>query len=742
MSYQLAEEQRLPVQGPGLSGFPQPLRERFLVRQDLGREGESFLFSVEERNSNSLIPPPLGLKVAFLQSSSRERNLSLFRREALSLLSLGGANTPKLYDYELGVSTDCAYLLFELPSESLASRLNRGSGRLPFLESCQAVSSVLSALKVAHRRGIIHRDIRPENVSLLGDKTYVLSGFGRASIPGERLPYWHESFVGGAVEALSPETIRYGETSPECDLYSVGILLYRLLSGKMPFQGGSLISIVESMQREDWIAPEAFLEEVPLGLNEMFRRALAQDPARRFHQAEEFLSSLEFVASNFQKGQIVQFRNTDAKSSGQYFPSKESAGFSQPLLAKEVEEKLAPGPENEELQASEQETSNRLAAKRARVEAEYEQTKRRERMLAIFFFALVTGVVGFSTILLTQEENPLTEAEILEARERIQEKHSQVETAPTKNGEPTPLPALAALEKELQSRNWSGLGEGNDEGSSNEVGEKAGDRATEHGIEENEPASLAAPIPSNIAIYAVRRGNYFGAPASVRIRLPERPMEEPKRIAINTGGFRWYLPVIPSPRVNEYWAIFPTPKGEFSLTLLGSSRSAILFNTFQIPDNCEQVDQKYLNKKQLQDAQTAALIGRENFLLAAYEMARSEPSSGTDFSVQRIELPRVKSENSAICSALDHRASLTMPLTLKPGQDQALHAKVVSNLEKRLRRLLEEGSFNQFNNAALGYAISDSPVTFPTGALELDEFAFRLNLLVIAQASQVSLQDN
>ena len=165
-------------------------------------------------------------------------------------------------------------------------------GPLPPEIAISLTEQILRALGYAHRRGIVHRDIKPQNVIIDGEGQAKVADFGIARA-GETSEMTQTGAIVGTVQYLSPEQAEGHPVDRRADLYSAGIVLYELLTGQVPFDGEAPISIAIKQINELPVPPRQLEPRIPPALEAVVLRALEKDPARRYQSAEEFIAALE-----------------------------------------------------------------------------------------------------------------------------------------------------------------------------------------------------------------------------------------------------------------------------------------------------------------------------------------------------------------------------------------------------------------------------------------------------------------
>lgn len=235
----------------------------------------------------------LGREVAvkvLLDSVAREPDLvERFRREARSSAALGHPNIVQVYDFL--DNQDGAFLIMELVrGEDLRTRLRR-TGPMPVAEATRIATGILAALEHAHAQGLIHRDISARNVLLDEGGGIRVSDFGIARALGDRTLTRTGELV-GSVQYISPEQARGDEPRVESDLYGVGILLYEMVTGTLPFVAESPVQMALKHINDDPEPPSRRRPGLPHEFEDAIMRAMAKDPEHRFHSAREMAQAL------------------------------------------------------------------------------------------------------------------------------------------------------------------------------------------------------------------------------------------------------------------------------------------------------------------------------------------------------------------------------------------------------------------------------------------------------------------
>src|SRR6187551_920336 len=258
---------------------------RYRIVRKLGSGGMANVYLAEDED--------LGRRVAIKILNERYANDDLFierfRREAKSAAALSHPNIVSVYDR--GEAEGTYYIAMEVIEGRSLKELIMTRGPLPIAQALAYTHEMLEALRFAHRHGIIHRDIKPHNI-LIGERLKV-TDFGIARAGASQMT--EAGSIMGTAQYLSPEQARGAPVTASSDLYSVGIVLYEMLTGKVPFTGDSAIEIAMKHLNEAPKPPSKIRPEIPEELDQVVLRALAKNPEDRYQTAEEFSEDLHRV---------------------------------------------------------------------------------------------------------------------------------------------------------------------------------------------------------------------------------------------------------------------------------------------------------------------------------------------------------------------------------------------------------------------------------------------------------------
>jgi beta-lactam-binding protein with PASTA domain/predicted Ser/Thr protein kinase len=260
---------------------------RYRIQRKLGAGGMADVYLAEDQE--------LGRRVAIKILNGRHANddqfIERFRREAKNAAALNHPSIVSIYDR--GEAEDTYYIAMEFLDGRTLKELIVSRGAAPINVAIEYARQILSALRFAHRHGIVHRDIKPHNVLVDAEGRVKVTDFGIARAGTSQMT--ETGSIVGTAQYLSPEQARGGEVDPRSDLYSLGVVLYELLTGKTPFDGDTPVEIAMKHLSTTPKPPSKLRPEIPPELDKVVLRALAKNPDERYQSADEMEADLERV---------------------------------------------------------------------------------------------------------------------------------------------------------------------------------------------------------------------------------------------------------------------------------------------------------------------------------------------------------------------------------------------------------------------------------------------------------------
>lgn len=265
------------------------LGNRYEILEQLGGGGMSIVYKGRDTFLNRLVT----IKVLRPEFTCDEDFVKRFRREAQAIASLSHPNIVSIYD--VGREDEVDYLVMEYVEGDNLKNLIRGQGALPPERAVEITRQVSEALQHAHENNIVHRDVKPQNILITRGGRAKLTDFGIARGATTATLTQTDTIV-GSVHYLSPEQARGETAGPRSDIYSLGIVLYEMVTGELPFQGETPIGVALKHIQEEPPRPSSLNPGVSPGLEKVIARALAKIPADRYRTARDMATELEVVS--------------------------------------------------------------------------------------------------------------------------------------------------------------------------------------------------------------------------------------------------------------------------------------------------------------------------------------------------------------------------------------------------------------------------------------------------------------
>lgn len=268
------------------------LSGRYEIGDRLGSGGMSNVHQATDLTLERTV----AVKILAEHLSDDERFVARFRREALAVAKLIHPNIVQVYD--TGIDEGRHYIVMEYVQGRSGAQILQKQGSLDAETTAEIGAQACAGLDYAHRRGIIHRDVKPGNLMIVGGPvgggaqlTVKLTDFGIARAV-EQTRITQVGSVVGTAAYLSPEQVRGEEATPATDVYALGVVLYQFLTGRLPYEGSTLAELAVRQQNEKPLPPSTYNDAVPATLGAAVLRALEGDPKRRYSSASELAGGL------------------------------------------------------------------------------------------------------------------------------------------------------------------------------------------------------------------------------------------------------------------------------------------------------------------------------------------------------------------------------------------------------------------------------------------------------------------
>jgi len=265
---------------------------RYRVEQELGRGGMAKVF----KGTDEVLGRPVAIKVLAPQLADDESFIARFRREAQAAARLNHSNLVSVYD--TGEDDGIKYIVMEYVEGKTLAACLAGGGRITPDRAIEIAEDVCRALAVAHAAGIVHRDIKPGNIMVTPRGEVKVSDFGiaRVSVTGDTIA--QTVAVLGTASYLSPEQAQGQAVDGRSDIYSLGCVLYEMLTGRAPFVGDSPVTVASKQVLETPQPPSKLDPDVSTELDAVVLKALSKNPANRYQTADDLRADLERARRN------------------------------------------------------------------------------------------------------------------------------------------------------------------------------------------------------------------------------------------------------------------------------------------------------------------------------------------------------------------------------------------------------------------------------------------------------------
>ncbi len=272
---------------------------RYEIREIIGIGGMAVVYKAFDNVEKRFVAIKI-LKEEFL---SNQEFLRRFKNESKAIAMLSHPNIVSVYDVSFGELIQ--YIVMEYIDGITLKEYIEREGSLRWKDAVHFSIQILKGLQHAHDRGIVHRDVKPQNIMVLSDGTIKVTDFGIARFARSDQRTITDKAI-GSVHYISPEQARGENTDEKTDIYSVGVILYEMLTGKLPFQAESAVSVAIMQLQRDPQLPSEINGSIPLGLEQITMHAMQKSQERRYQSASEILCDL----SNFRKDPSITFPYT------------------------------------------------------------------------------------------------------------------------------------------------------------------------------------------------------------------------------------------------------------------------------------------------------------------------------------------------------------------------------------------------------------------------------------------------
>ena len=261
------------------------LDNRYEILELIGSGGMANVYKARCHRLNRLVAIKI-LKSDLADNADFRRR---FHDESQAVAQLSHANIVSVYD--VSTNPDREYIVMELIDGITLKQYMERRGRMDWRESLHFITQIMRGLSHAHSRGIIHRDIKPQNIMVLRDGSVKVADFGIACLANQGQTLTQEAL--GSVHYISPEQARGDRIDARSDIYSAGVVLYEMLTGRLPFEGDSAVSVAIQHLSSVPLAPRDIDPSIPEPLELICMKAMNSDPNKRYASADAMIEDLE-----------------------------------------------------------------------------------------------------------------------------------------------------------------------------------------------------------------------------------------------------------------------------------------------------------------------------------------------------------------------------------------------------------------------------------------------------------------
>ena len=264
---------------------------RYEIHELIGVGGMAYVYKAYDRVEGRWV----AIKILKEEFSNNSDFLRRFRNESKAIAVLNHPNIVKVYDVSFG--DQIQYIVMEFIDGITLKEYIEQEGTIRWQEAVHFTTQILMALECAHEKGIIHRDIKPQNIMLLQDGSIKVADFGIARFLQSETQTMTDKAI-GSVHYIAPEQARGDYITDKADIYSLGVMLYEMLTGKLPFVADNAVSVALMQLQAKPVMPRELNPSIPRGLEQITMRAMEKNPVDRFQSAGEMLDDLDEFRRN------------------------------------------------------------------------------------------------------------------------------------------------------------------------------------------------------------------------------------------------------------------------------------------------------------------------------------------------------------------------------------------------------------------------------------------------------------
>ncbi len=295
---------------------------RYEITELIGEGGMANVYKATDNVENKVV----AVKILKKEFAENEEFLRRFRNESKAIAVLSHPNIVKVFD--VGFSDKIQFIVMEYIDGITLKEYMEQKGALTWKDSVHFIIQVLRALQHAHNKGIVHRDIKPQNIMKFDDGTIKVMDFGIAKFAREDGKTATDQAI-GSVHYISPEQAGGGVTNEKSDIYSVGVMFYEMLTGQKPFDTDNPVSVAVMHMQSKAVPPREVNPDIPRELERIIMKAMEKDPEKRYQSAldmikdiENFKQNPETVSAKTSSVRIKALKNSSAESTRYFSPAE------------------------------------------------------------------------------------------------------------------------------------------------------------------------------------------------------------------------------------------------------------------------------------------------------------------------------------------------------------------------------------------------------------------------------------
>lgn len=279
--------------------------DRYEIIEKIGSGGMSYVYKAKDHTLNRFV----AIKVLKSEFSDDQNFLAKFRIEAQSAAGLVHPNIVNVYD--VGSENGLNYIVMEYVEGITLKTYIEKKGQLGFKEAVSITIQVAKGIEAAHKNHVIHRDIKPQNILISTDGKVKVTDFGIARAASADTIH---SDVMGSVHYASPEQARNGFVDGKSDIYSLGIVMYEMVTGRVPFDADTTVAVAVQHLQEEMVPPSAYAPDLPVSLEGIILKCTQKSPDRRYDSVEDLLTDLKKALINPDENFVLLAPPVDQKT--------------------------------------------------------------------------------------------------------------------------------------------------------------------------------------------------------------------------------------------------------------------------------------------------------------------------------------------------------------------------------------------------------------------------------------------